>query len=991
MAERSFPKLHAIASHEGFADALVAGLVARHADPDFGLARVTLLLPSTRAVRTVSEAFVRHSGEGLLLPRMGVVADLDLDDKLGLLLDPLGAAEAVRPAADPARRWLRLAQFIPQAMERLGRRPPRGAALLKLAFELGYTIDRLFVEEIPPERLWDQPVLDVLGDLSEHWVENSQLFFAVQQMWHAELEARGEIDSTARRNQLFRYAAQRWKEDPPAHPVIAAGITSAAPALARLLRAVADLPQGAVILPDLDLSLPDEVWDELGRAGAPEADDGAPFARQDALSHPQYHLKLLLNRMGVARGEVQPWPHDGADEDPPARAHAISSLFLPPQASKIWVDLPAEQRRLSGVRLMETAHPEEEAQSIALLVREALETPEKRVAIVTPDRSLARRVVSHLKRWNIEADDSAGRPLSLTVAGRALLMLAEVAADELAPVALMALLEHPLAGAANRNRWLRFARAFQLELRGPRPAPGFEPLREKAARLELRHEGVKDWWAGVEAVLQPLVTLAQQENPALADLIDALASAGEALCGEGLWARADGRALAAFVEELRLQAREVGTVLAVEELPAALRDAMERVAVRPPYGGHTRVAIYGLIESRMARADLVICAALNEGTWPASPVISPLLAPPVLRVLGVPVADFRLGLAGHDLAAALGSPEVVLSRARRDASGPAVPSRFLLRVVALLGELADSHRETRIPALARALDDAPQVPGCPRPEPRPSAEQRRVRLSVTALDRLRSDPYQFYASHILRLRDLDPLDAEPSPAWQGTLAHAILETWHATGRPMEDIAAEKLEEMGTHPLMQAMWRPRLMKALEWVQAEIAASPGRKPVLVEQKGTLRYRGVEIIGRIDRLDRLPGGGLAVIDYKTGRPPSVSQVEKGYALQLGTLGLMVEKGGFEGVEGEPVRFEYWSLARNAKSETGFGSIATPLKLEGKRTGIVPEDFLPEAKRFLDDALDKWILGDEPFTARLNPDAPGYDTYDHLMRLEEWMGLEE
>ena len=54
-------------------------------------------------------------------------------------------------------------------------------------------------------------------------------------------------------------------------------------------------------------------------------------------------------------------------------------------------------------------------------------------------------------------------------------------------------------------------------------------------------------------------------------------------------------------------------------------------------------------------------------------------------------------------------------------------------------------------------------------------------------------------------------------------------------------------------------------------------------------------------------------------------------------------------------------------------------------------PDQFLPEARRFLDEALDRWILGDEGFTARLNPAAKVYASYDQLMRLDEWMGREE
>ena len=270
-------------------------------------------------------------------------------------------------------------------------------------------------------------------------------------------------------------------------------------------------------------------------------------------------------------------------------------------------------------------------------------------------------------------------------------------------------------------------------------------------------------------------------------------------------------------------------------------------------------------------------------------------------------------------------------------------------------------------------------------------EQRKVRISVTALDRLRSDPYQFYAQAILRLRELDMLDAEPSPAWRGEAAHAVLEQWHKTGRPMAEIADEELRKMNAHPLMRALWRPRLLRALEWIEQEIEAHPERKPALFERWGEMVVRGVTIFGKADRIDRFEDGSLAIVDYKTGGPPSTAQVKQGFALQLGTIGLIAELGGFEDFPpGEPVAFEYWSLGKSAKSETGFGYVATPILVEGKRSGVELEDFLPMAREFLDDALNRWILGDEPFTARLNPNVPSFATYDQLMRLDEWLGRE-
>jgi ATP-dependent helicase/nuclease subunit B len=989
--DRIRPRVYSIAAHRGFADALVAGLLPRYGDDNVGLARLTLLLPSRRAVRTVTEAFVRLSGNGagggLLLPRMVVVGDLDLDETLGVLLDPLAAGADIPPAADPVRRWLTLAGHL---RDELGERAPRGPALLRQAFELGRVMDRLLVEGIGPEELLDERVIAAVSDQAEHWKNAVRNFARVQARWLADLTLKGEVDAPARRNLLFDHAAQSWKANPPAHPIVAAGVTSASPALARLLRVVSELPGGAVILPDLDLALDDGVWDRLGTAGSPPEPGDPPFGSGDAVTHPQYHLKLLLNRMGVARTEVDPWHRSGLSPAPPARSRAISNLFLPPEASVRWVRLKAEDRRLAGVRLMETAHPGEEAQAIAILIREALEEPERRVALITPDRALAGRVIAHLQRWNIQADDTAGQPLSQTTAGRLFLLLAEVIATRAAPVPLIALLGHPLAGRTEdaggegRADWLGHVRRLDKGLRGPRPEPGLG--HPAAVVAERKRDDLSAWWAGVEAIIAPLLKPAEL---ALDAALQMLARAAEDLSAGAVWAGADGRALSAFVAELTAASADVSTIVAADDLAATLRDAMDRQAVRPPWGGHPRVAIYGLIEARMSRADLVICGGLTEGTWPGAAAQDALLAPAVLRALGVPGADFRIGLAAHDLAAALGAPQVVLSHSRRDASGPAIPSRFVLRVRALLGKaLLDEHRETRVVRLAEQIDLGLTLPGHPRPMPRPSAAQRDVPIAVTGLDRLRGDPYQFYASDILRLRAWDMLDAEPTAAWKGTAVHAILESWHKNGGDLLPIAEAELAKMSAHPLVRALWWPRLVAGLRWIEQEVGRldAEGRKVLAYEITGDFSYKGVRIKGRADRIDRCADGSLAIVDYKTGGPPTARRVAEGFALQLGLIGLMAQQSAFAGVSGEPTRFEYWSLQKSRKSATGFGECSEPI-LEGKKkSGIPREDFVPETERFLTDAIDRWIKGSDPFTARLNPDLPTYADYDQLMRLDEW-----
>jgi ATP-dependent helicase/nuclease subunit B len=996
--------VYSIAAHRGFADALVAGLVPRYREEGFGLARLTLLVPSSRAARTLSEAFIRHAGEngegGLLMPRMIAVGDLDLDEKLGAALDPLGAYD-IPPACDAVRRWLTLDRLIAEERVREDMEPLPGRARLNLAREMARTMDRLLVEEKQVSDLWESDaVLDSVAGLAEHWKRAIRLFARVNVRWQAELAERGEVDAATRRNLLFDRAARRWKDHPPQHPIVAVGVTSASPALARLLRVVAGLPQGAVVLPDLDLALDENAWEELGLAGASAEPGGPIFGTGDALTHPQYHLKLLLNRMGVNRAEVQPWHRRGIAAADPARTRAISSLFLPPQASRAWNGLEAKDRRLDGVRLMASASIEEEAQAIALLVRQTLEQPQKRIAVVTADRGLARRVAQHLERWNIIADDSAGRPLALTPAGRLFGLLAEIASKGPEPSALIAAFGHPLVrgwDGAVRGEWLKGLRDFDRQLRGPAPAPGMEPLRKAAAKAK-----IESWWEEAEALVTPLA--AWPREIALSEALTILSESAEALAQTAIWEREDGRALGAMVEDLRGTAEALGTMIETVDLAGAIRDAMETVAVRPGYGGHPRVAIYGLLEARMARADLVICGGLNEGSWPQPPGADALLAPAILRALGVPGTEFRIGLAAHDLAGAMGAPQVVLSRSLRDADGPTLPSRFLLRVEALLGDDLDrEHRERTIPALLPHIDrKRSPAPDYPRPAPDPSPALRDVPIKVTALDRLLGDPYQFYAQAILQLRQLQPLAADPfsDPALRGTLVHDILDKWHKAkadqpGLALAPFAAAHFERKRVHPLFRALWQPRLIAALErfeqWI-ADDAVEKGRTVLATEISGDMEVDGVKVMGRADRIDRLADGSLGIVDYKTGGPPSKKQVTKGYALQLGLLGLIAGQGRFahdktgQVVTGTATRFEYWSLAK-AKKEDGFGYQETPMKEGNAKTGLLPDEYLPFHAEQLAKAVHLFIKGRKPFLARENPDYKGYTEYDQLMRLEEWL----
>jgi len=971
--EAPHPSVFNIPINRGFADALAAGLLARARGDRLALARAIILLPNNRAQRAITDAFVRRAEGGLLLPRLVSIGDPELDDRIGPLFDPAGD-ERIAPAIDPLARQLILARLIGEARKV---DPLEPVEAVRLAADLARTLDQMILEEIDPAKL----ATVVPAELSQHWQASLDLLRIVLDRWPEELRRRGLIDLSDRRNQLIDAAERRWADTPPDGLIVAAGIATAAPAIGRLLRRIAKLPQGMVVLAGLDPLMPDDEWDALG---------GGEGGRQIE-THPQFVLREMLDRIGVARGEVREWPGD-ADDPAQDRALLISNVMKPAAFTDGWQALAATPPET--IRAVELANPAAEAQAIAIALRESVETPGRTAALVTPDRGLATRVAAHLKRWGIEADDSAGQPLSRTPPGTLLGAAADGAAENFAPVTLLALLKHPLVRAGEaRLAWLEDVRRLDRALRGPRPGPGLAGitrfLREGDDRTRDLRAAVLDWWQSLLPILEPLETAFAAHEPRLADLLAAISDAASALAGDEAWSRPAGRAAADLMAGLQASADEGPRVVGARAFPAFLQAMADAVAVRPPQGGHPRVFIWGLIEARLQQTDLVILGGLNEGVWPSLPAPDPWLAPAIRAELRLPGLERRIGIEAQQFAAGLGNKQVLLTRARRDARAPVVASRFWLRLVAMTGGVAG---DARLQHWTDAID-RPAGPSMPveQPRPRPPVADRPKRLAVTKLDRLRADPFAFYADAMLKLRAWDNVDADPSAAWRGSAVHKIFEEWIK----LDDYDPEKLRpraekllaETAAHPVLRTLWAPRLLEAIEWVAAEVAEglAQGRRPIAAERKGVIQVAGIDLEGTVDRIDRLADGGLAIVDWKTGKPPSKRAVAEGYSMQLGLLGLIAEKGGFADIEGRPEIFEYWSLA--AKDER-LGHSTSPVGLNKQGQGIAAADFTALAMRTLTRAVEEYLKGDAPFVAKLKPQYAPYGDYDQLMRLDEWYG---
>ncbi|HEX9465336.1 MAG TPA: double-strand break repair protein AddB, partial [Alphaproteobacteria bacterium] len=468
------PCVYTIAAGVPFLDALADGIVAEAGDDALALSRVTVLLPTRRACRALRDAFLRRSaGAPTLLPRLRPIGDVD-EDELSLTGELSLAGEEgdldLPPAIAPLRRRLMLARAILKLAAEEGDVSPPQA--IELAGELAHLLDQVQTERLGFDRLAKLAP----EEYAEHWRRTVEFLTILTDNWPKILETEGAIDPAERRNRALAALVRQWTVHPPAGPVYAAGSTGSIPATAELLGAIARLPQGAVVLPGLDQDLDADSWAALDE------------------THPQYGLRQLLERLEIDRAAVKEWRHGAASAAATARRGVLSAALRPAATTSAWRDLPGlTAASVADLARIDCAHPQQEAQVIALLLREALETTGRTAALITPDRGLARRVAAELGRFGITIDDSAGRPLGATPPMTFLRLIAEVACGGVGPAPLLAAFKHPLAAGGLVPVEFR-TRARRLEvavLRGPRPAGGLAGL--IAALAESRAKALVPW------------------------------------------------------------------------------------------------------------------------------------------------------------------------------------------------------------------------------------------------------------------------------------------------------------------------------------------------------------------------------------------------------------------------------------------------------------------------------------------------------------------
>ncbi|WP_420568989.1 double-strand break repair protein AddB [Thalassovita sp.] len=955
------PRVYGVGLGVDFPAALVRGLEARNQGlPPQQVAKTQLILSTQRMKRRVRDLF--DAGPALLLPRLQLVTDL-----------ALGAGVSDIPTAvPPLRRRLEISQLVSILLDREPDLAPR-SSLYDLSDSLASLLDEMHGEGVDPQVI---RALDV-SDESGHWGRSLQFLEIVQHYFDQAHEA---PDRETRQRMVVRGLSRLWEATPPQNPVVIAGSTGSRGTTMLLMKAIAKLPQGAIILPGFDFDMPASAWEDL-------AD---PLTSED---HPQYRFHKLLSELGLTPADVIPW--DDTPPNCPARSALVSLALRPAPVTDQWLSEGPELADLPGamanVTVVEAPSLRDEALAIAMRLRKAVDEGIT-AALITPDRMLTRQVSAALGRWGVLPDDSAGTPLQLTPPGRFLRHVSALFHQKLTSEALLTLLSHPLThSGGQRGMHLLLTRELELHVRRKgAPFPDAELLEGFAAKTKL--EGAKAWAEWVCAAFMDqtadAMSLETWVDRHLA-LAEKIADGATPVQTSELWKEDAGRTARSAVDELQREA-PYGGEMSAHDYADLFGAILSRAEVRNPDTPHPNILIWGTLEARVQGADLLILAGLNEGSWPEAPSPDPWLNRRMRLNAGLLLPERRIGLSAHDFQQAIAAPEVWLARSIRSDDAETVKSRWMNRIANLLNGLPEqngpealrdaSERGQTWLALARKLEEPGKAPPAARPSPAPPVEARPRQMSVTEIARLIRDPYAVYARRVLGLRPLDPLMKAPDALLRGTVVHEVFEQFirqrdgALTAQRLNQIAAETLAKNVPWPEVRSLWAARVQRVADWfVARELTRRQTMQPARLEVPGkaSIPHLGFTLTAKADRIDLDEHGQAYLFDYKTSAPPTVAR-QKAFDKQLLLEAAMLEKGGFEDMA--PLR---------VAGATYIGLAAPPKEQDAP----LNEEPVPVVWARFEQLISAYLEPDTGFTARraMFQDKDRSD-YDPLSRFGEW-----
>ena len=891
-----------VAPEQPFLETLADGLRQRWGGGVFGLGKVTLFLPNQRACWGLQEVFQKKVQTASFLPRLRALGDIGLEE-----LTELGADEHIQQ-----HHMHREVGFLPNTLHPLSRRflvmtllakfrkqtsnrssmPVHTTQDYQMSIALLDLADRIALMNLTTaqfrERLTEM-LSEQASEYAQHWKDILKFLEIVTHYWPQIEKEHGTCGEGQKRRETIERLIRRWEICPPGDPVVIAGSTGIEPTVGNLIKTVAGFRNGAVVLAGLQTDV--------------DQKQQKAFAHEP--THPQWPLHRLLKRLDLSLQQVEPWTSNSplpSQEREARRAFMSAALHpaaAPPQIERVCAEKRRQLARgVDDIVRVDFPNAYAEALGATILLQEIVAEKDKTAAIVTPNDKIARTIASLCAHRGIRIKNSAGQPLSTTLPGNFLRLLAGAAAEPTSSKDLLALLQSPFISVGRPpSHSRRMTRLLDKHILRRRQTDTHDAIAETLAALlrknterpvQSRRESAQDppleelrrletWLSEIFACLRPLTRALQDPAASLETCVRAHLHAAEALARtqsgeaeETLWARQEGKRVYAFMQSLLEAAKTRNVAVSNAHYDEFFSTLSSSERIYPRYDLHSRVQIVGRpLEMRLLSFDRLILTGFDATNWPKTIAPNPWLSLSMQKTLGLGDPRERIALASLDFYQALcNCSQVFLTYAQRTADGePAEPSRWWLRIESLESALCEVE-DVRSSQFARRIRTGnrerarklqiwqknirtPSATIAPiePPEPRPPADVRPRTISATAFEQLRRNPYGYYARYILGIKELPPLGDDQGPALWGSVLHRILEKFalqYPAALPARGeeqyhrIAWRICTQEAPSEAIRNLWMQRFRRVLPdlWREEQNTRNEMHTDVFAEQEGTYR---------------------------------------------------------------------------------------------------------------------------------------------------------
>lgn len=913
----------------------------------FALSEWTIYVPTSGARRILSDLLLKKIiRKTFIMPRILSLGDLDPEEVVLSFPEECRDPSLFSAVISTYRRKLLLASLINKFQ--YADVPISFDQALIWAESLLSFIDEMRTEGIDLKALEKLPFPG--GGQAEHCDKIRQFLRLLAEHWDKILEEEKCVESVVWQRELIRAHASFLAKNQTKNPVMIAGSMGTIASTRHLIKAIDHLKNGVVVLSGFQKEVSEEFL--------------SPH-------HPQFLLRQLLDKIGKNPEKVKELDIAKIKKD----SSCLIDIFDGAIKSK-----ESSFYALNNLSYAEASDQGEESRLVAVAIRKALEDGKKKILCVSPDHKLLHRISTELRLWSLSAFRQR-KPLIETRTGSFLHLISLWFSTPFPVIPMVSTFKHE-AVKKKKEIWCLFEK---YGLRGCRGALSFSAINY------LFERGIKEIDFDKEEKLRSFykdlqnLFLSFEEGDSLGFYLDKI----EIIMQWLLESEQSMEELFLEIEpetatEFHLLWRDLrkSSTLSIDH-PKQVSNVFfnflrNHPIVLSPQERDESILFMSPVEARFVEADFKILAGLNEGIWPLETKNDPFFSPSMRNQLGLSCLEERVGQSAHDFLSFLcGEGSVLLTRSLMVNGVPSVPSRFLSYLSLFLerhGQKLPRYEELTLWA-KNLIITSPSKSMLP-PTPLPPVSCRPKKMSITDVDLLLRDPYSIYAKYILRLRSLEPLILKNKARFFGLFVHHFLHQWKLDSSSFLEGSHDKekfLFELYLGPIDRSrFWWEKFLILWPWAKEQQTL----KNTLTEIKGEIVFaKGAHLFtlfGRADRIDWDEKGAI-LIDYKTGAPPSSSDLKKGKASQILLQALIFLRGGFKGIPAS-IRLEdlqYWGL------------------LSEEIISLKREDFtalIKQVEKNLEDLFDLFSKKETPYLSYPKGVSRSGD-YDHLARIQEWM----